>query len=69
MTGKNYCYGSTESQECHCDYCLCATSFGREGWDLFVKVSVLSPAFQDIITTIKHLLTMSTNTDRDPCYL
>ena len=29
--GKNYCYGPTESEECHCDYCMCRTSFGREG--------------------------------------
>ena len=29
--GKNYCYGPTEAEECHCDYCMCGTSFGREG--------------------------------------
>lgn len=29
--GKDYCYGPTESEDCHCDYCVCRTSFGREG--------------------------------------
>ena len=31
IAGKNYCYGPTESEDCHCDYCMCRTSFGREG--------------------------------------
>ena len=31
ILGKNYCYGPTESEECYCDYCMCRTSFGREG--------------------------------------
>ena len=29
--GKNYCYGSSEGEYCHCDYCKCKNGFGQSG--------------------------------------
>ncbi len=30
--GKKFCYGSTEGQYCHCDYCKCKHGFGSTGY-------------------------------------
>ena len=32
LLGKKYCYGSTEGQYCHCDFCKCKHGFGSEGY-------------------------------------
>ena len=30
--GKSYCYGGTEGEYCHCDYCKCKHGFGEKGY-------------------------------------
>ena len=29
--GKKYCYGSTQGEYCHCDYCKCKHGYGSKG--------------------------------------
>ena len=29
--GKKYCYGSTQGEFCHCDYCKCKHGYGSKG--------------------------------------
>ena len=31
LLGKSYCYGGTEGEYCHCDYCKCKHGFGQKG--------------------------------------
>ncbi len=30
--GKKYCFGSSEGQYCHCDFCKCSKGFGSSGY-------------------------------------
>ena len=30
--GKKYCYGSTQGEYCHCDYCKCKHGYGSTGY-------------------------------------
>ena len=30
--GKSYCYGGTEGEYCHCDYCKCKHGYGSTGY-------------------------------------
>ena len=32
LLGKSYCYGGTEGEYCHCDYCKCKHGFGQKGY-------------------------------------
>ncbi len=32
ISGKKYCYGSTEGEYCHCDYCKCKHGYGSTGY-------------------------------------
>ena len=32
IVGKSYCYGGTEGEYCHCDYCKCKHGFGEKGY-------------------------------------
>lgn len=60
--GKKYCYGSTQGEYCHCDYCKCKHGYGSKGRleslfcseaapDLALLTSVTSlPIMQDMVT-------------------
>ncbi len=30
--GKKYCFGSSEGQYCHCDFCKCSKGYGSSGY-------------------------------------
>ena len=32
FAGKKYCYGSTQGEYCHCDYCKCKHGYGAKGY-------------------------------------
>ena len=32
ISGKKYCYGSTQGEYCHCDYCKCKHGYGSSGY-------------------------------------
>ncbi len=32
IAGKKYCYGSTQGEYCHCDYCKCKHGYGSTGY-------------------------------------
>ena len=32
ILGKKYCYGSTQGEYCHCDYCKCKHGYGSSGY-------------------------------------